>query len=297
MFTIFSVCLATYSFLYDYAPIIYLDKQEQYFPCSIEYFSKNTYLQSKNNITHTETNVPLKTPSSVQPFFYGKKSSVNPVYAIVLPNITELNPIEALKNPLNHSLFVTYFNFYCYNRGKKFLNTVWDNHVGDIEHSHIYFEKGIPTKIIASYHSFDTVRLWGENMTFYNGTHPILYSARYSHGLWFTPGEHVYHDTPRLADYTSKGLPWYTWKNIVKILPGDWNTFFAYNTTWLTQIYRWGNLHTDFPLNNCYFGFCRLSDGPVGFLGKSMIRKIIRHLESMGLVCDNGCLWNAGIFT
>ncbi|HEY4115434.1 MAG TPA: hypothetical protein VGM17_15365, partial [Rhizomicrobium sp.] len=50
----------------------------------------------------------------------------------------------------------------------------------------------------------------------WSGTHPIVYSAVGSHGIWASPGAHIYEyaagDT--LVDHTSQGAPWQTWNAI-----------------------------------------------------------------------------------
>lgn len=284
------VCVL-YSFVLDYSPRIYMDVSESYYPSSIKYFSAYTHPTVISIQTWMVSDTKLSTPSSILPYFYGVKDS--PTYAIILPGLNEQDPVSAIKNPLNHTLFVTYFTFYPYNRGKKVDGIVWDNHVGDIEHVHVEYSNGIPKNITASSHSFDNVKSWGDpSIEMVNGSnHFVLYSARGSHGLWFSNGTHKYHSNPNLYDYTSKGYAWDTWLDTVMITPYDWSSY-----PWLTSIFRWGDPHTDFPDDNCYLGYCQFSDGPVGMLGKEKIQQIIVSLKNRGFICDHGCIWNSGIF-
>lgn len=289
-----------YSFVLLYAPQIWLDVKERFYPCSVEYYQNYTHIEGEWIVS----NIKPSTPSSILSYFYGQ-NPVNtsvPIYAIILPGINEENPVKALKNPLNHSIVVTYFTLYPYNRGKEILDTVWDNHIGDIEHIHIYFTNGKPVKVVASYHAWNVTKKWGEGIEIFNYTHPVLYAARNSHGLWFTAGEHEYISFPKLIDYTSKGVMWNTWNNVNMIFPWNWNRTYSrkWNSTYLTSILRWGDSHTEFPKDNCYdiykYEFCRFEDGPVGFLGKEVIQQILRVLVEKGLVYNKNCLWEAGIY-
>lgn len=293
-----SACFCNdYSFISEYAPRIWMAQDEAYFPCSVEYYTNYTHIEKINGKNWIISNKKLDNPSDVFPYFYGQnpgKVSV-PVYVIITPNPCETDPVTAIDQPWNHSIIATYFTLYAYNRGKSFLDTVWDNHFGDLEHVHIYFTNGKPTKVVASYHSWDVVKKWGDpGIELVNNTHPVLYAAWGSHGLWFSVGDHEYVSFPKLVDHTSQGTVWDTWEDLDIIFPWEWNSI-----SWLNKIYRWGDPHTDFLNNNCYtigtYTFCRLGDGPVGMLGKSVIQEIIQGLVKKGIVCDT-CEWNAGIF-
>lgn len=279
-----------YSFLLLYSPILWLAQNEQYLPCTVEYFENYTHREIIDGRYWRVSNQKLTDPSEILPYFHGQNPESVPMYVIITPNIDEKNPVDAMKYPHNHSIVATYFTLYPYNRGKQILDTVWDNHVGDIEHAHIFFKNAIPTKIIASYHSWNTTKTWGDSSIEMNGTHPVLYSAKGSHGLWFSVGKHEY--MPGLYDETSKGIMWYN--DMVLILPQEWNSTF-----WLSELWRWGDPHTEFSKDNCYkiFGeeLCRFDDGPIGFLGKDLIKDVIQKLVEEKIVCKD-CVWNAGIF-
>lgn len=93
------------------------------------------------------------------------------------------------------------------------------------------------------------------------GSHPILFSARGSHGLWTAPGKHKFVRVPRLYDESGFGIAWPTWKRLELLfeennepLPG-----------WMTFKGKWGN-----PSNNCHplaklgLNICKFVDGPTG---------------------------------
>ncbi|KAK4882363.1 hypothetical protein RN001_005682 [Aquatica leii] len=72
--------------------------------------------------------------------------------------------------------------------------------------------------------------------------HPILFSAKGSHGLWAAPGDHYYVKVPRLIDKNGYGIGWETWKNLVVFHVG-----ISSLPSWLKKL-----------------GLCEISDGPRG---------------------------------
>jgi hypothetical protein len=246
-----------YTFLFNFAPLIYLDTNEEFFPSSVDYILANTNKRLIGNDTWLQTREKLESPSSVIPYFTGQNSA--PIYVIVMP--------KDLSKPYD-SLTAFYMTFYPYNRGKKVLSTEWGNHVSDIEIFAIEFVNRVPIRATCNYHRWNVTKEWDDpSIERVKGTlHPIIYSAQGSHGLWFSEGDHVYHQNPTLIDKTSKGKEWSTWEDLVIITPYDFNYI-----DWL-KIYRWGNPSTDFPIDNCYFGYCRLENGPVGPLFKNLLQ-------------------------
>lgn len=303
---LYTVCISillcpNYTFVSDYSPRIYMDKNEEFFPSDVKYFESYTHLKDNWVIT----NDPVETPSSILPFFYGQNVSTNPVlYALIFPSLNESDPIMSLKYPYEHNITVVYFTFYPYNKGKDLFYTLWENHVGDIEHVSVEFSNGVPQMVSAYYHTDFTIQDWNSVEKVDGTNHFVVYSARGSHGLWFTEGTHGYSKiNPLLVDYTSKGDNWDTWNNLVMITPYDWSTHIAYYTTWMTKIFRWGNPSSDFSTNNCYFGFCRFVDGPEGILAKQDVRAHMEVLRNQGYACDRSqennsvnCIWDSGIW-
>lgn len=93
------------------------------------------------------------------------------------------------------------------------------------------------------------------------GSHPILFSARGSHGLWTAPGKHKFVRLPRLYDESGFGTAWPTWKK-TEMLPKEDNSILP---SWMTFRGKWGN-----PKSNCHplarlgFDICEFVDGPTG---------------------------------
>ncbi|XP_032691003.1 uncharacterized protein LOC116853843 [Odontomachus brunneus] len=162
----------------------------------------------------------------------------------------------------------------------------YGSHIGDWEHMSLYFkDKEHPLTMYVSAHDAGAFyRYDPQNGTFVyesqetrkglfqkptfpekvytaGGSHPILFSARGSHGLWTAPGKHKFVRVPRLYDESGFGTAWPTWKRLEllseednKALPG-----------WMTFKGKWGN-----PRSNCHplaklgFNICEFVDGPTG---------------------------------
>lgn len=112
------------------------------------------------------------------------------------------------------------------------------SHVGDWEHMSLHFngrmepdEMYVSAHDAGAYYTFD--RLTGTfefkrqetrkgilqqpnfpKTVITSDSHPVLFSAEGSHGLWATPGKHRFVRVPRLYDVNGFGIPWQTWKNV-----------------------------------------------------------------------------------
>ncbi|XP_076759213.1 uncharacterized protein LOC143428316 isoform X1 [Xylocopa sonorina] len=162
----------------------------------------------------------------------------------------------------------------------------YGNHVGDWEHMSLYFkDTDYPSAMYVSahdagafyrydlrsgtfvYESQETRKgifqkpIFPERVFTAGGSHPILFSARGSHGLWTAPGKHKFVRLPRLYDESGFGTAWPTWKKMEWLLKED-NSILP---SWMTFKGKWGN-----PKSNCHplarlgFNICEFVDGPTG---------------------------------
>ncbi|XP_003487426.1 uncharacterized protein LOC100743179 isoform X1 [Bombus impatiens] len=162
----------------------------------------------------------------------------------------------------------------------------YGNHVGDWEHMSLYFkDANYPSAMYVSahdagafyrydlrsgtfvYESQETRKgifqkpIFPERVFTAGGSHPILFSARGSHGLWTAPGKHKFVRLPRLYDESGFGTAWPTWKKMELLLKEDNNIL----PSWMTFRGKWGN-----PRSNCHplarlgFNICEFVDGPTG---------------------------------
>ncbi|XP_023022410.2 uncharacterized protein isoform X1 [Leptinotarsa decemlineata] len=158
------------------------------------------------------------------------------------------------------------------------------NHVGDWEHMSLSFSgKNVPDKLYLSIHDFGGYFTYNEKGRYFKfdaqenkktahrvpkfpqivrtqGSHPVVFSAYGSHGLWSSPGEYVYTRVPKLTDTIGYGIPWRTWNNIKIYHLGKSKLPY-----WMIYRGKWGN-----P-KNCLLDklkLCEFFDGPEGILRK-----------------------------
>ncbi|MEZ4451354.1 MAG: Vps62-related protein [Nannocystaceae bacterium] len=286
--------------LETYAPRVWFPADEEYFPSTVEHsFAHTTRFADGEGKHWIRTIEPLESPSDTLPFFAGDLEGA-PVYAYyadkdaagVAPGFVDL----------------VYFFYYPYNRGKEVVDTIWGNHVGDWEHITVRLKVEVdltltPVQVYLSAHSFGGVYEWADVERF-GDTHPVVYSAWGSHGVWSGPGDHVYQTIGEevwgvcvtlvctdLTDNTSAGIPWDTWEDVAGM------DYFAQEgiagtpwPAWMSDqytdpgpmpadvpgkgpIYRWGNEEDCSTLGvdiSDLIGVCRLEDGPTGPVSKDV---------------------------
>lgn len=183
-----------------FAPIWYFHKNENFYPLVWEDLYPYFKVERMNDKVYMSMKETLTNPSGRQDFMYGSTK-----------NIVTYVFIETRGN----DIIVQYWHLYGYNRGKKVMNTVFGNHVGDIEKFVVFIDKRDmkPYKCIAKAHSHAREYDW--NAVPKETGHPIVYSAQHSHGTYIMEGEIVYNSFPRLSDNTSRGLKLETWNNLL----------------------------------------------------------------------------------
>ncbi len=227
-----------------YAPIVYLDGAEQYFPSSFEFAFPNFVRKKTGERYWLSTREEVPSPSSVLAFFHGEKDAITsgrgvPAYAFI-------NRPAAAEGGVD----VVYYFYFPYNRGKNVCiglevngnciggRTMVDNHISDWNEASIRFNAdGRPWYLHVSAHEFGAVYRFsdghfvqwdpgspGRAQSVMRGAtlqfettaavrRPILYAAWGSHGLYVKPGKHGYRKLgtgETLVDYTSKGHRWDT---------------------------------------------------------------------------------------
>jgi hypothetical protein len=197
---------------------------------------------------------------------------------------------------------LVYFFYYPYNLGKSVLYTVWESHVGDWEHVTVRLMWGYddqtgwslqPVQIYLSAHDFGGIYEWDE-IPKINDTHPVVYSAAGSHGVWAIAGAHTYGSAmgTDLVDICSEGTAWDTW-NYVEAFDYDYNAKQGQGLggsiwpLWMSDdftnpgicdrsdpacgpIYRWGNSRDGCVTIPFVGTYCTLVDGPTGPVSKGV---------------------------
>ncbi len=199
---------------------------------------------------------------------------------------------------------LVYFVYFPYNRGKQVLGTTFGHHVGDWEHITIrltwqYEVDEVwalkPSQIYLSAHNFGQAKYWDSADKYASTDHPVVYSAKGSHGFWFYPGTMTYKDLGwigSLADNMAVNLnPWQTWQFINAY---DFNTRKGIGGTewplWMNTeftepgsnpsnplsgpIFRWGNNYQVGTIASEISGENQLENGPTGPVSKECLKSL-----------------------
>ncbi len=141
----------------------------------------------------------------------------------------------------------------------------FDSHFGDIEHTRIEFENGLPTVVHAFWHGHDDMRAFNDIERL--DKHPITYNAAGTHATYYTSGLQL----PKF-DWTFTGVNWDFWKCLDIVFPWDYTSDrFQISTNsnlngmnYMTQVFRWGNESMGLKFGNDQI----LLKGPEGYLSK-----------------------------
>lgn len=261
----------------QYAPLVYLDKAEQFTPSSVDFFLPHM----KTEGVFLATKERLKCPTCKNlPFLYGQMGGngpAAPVYAIVTQKSEEI-------------VDLTYWFFYPYNLGKTVClgasiggrcvgcKKEFGDHVGDWEHITVRTVHLQPTQVYLSWHAWGNTFTYGDTkaMDYVDGTHPIVYSANGSHGVYPKPGKYQYRKLPNggeLADYTSKGRAWRSWKNLDVVLFKP-NKVYTGKDAWMNFKGSWGNPKQGCDIYERLSGECQLNGGPSGPVTKGSMTSL-----------------------
>ena len=281
--------------LVTHAPRVWLHPNEQYFPSSVEFaFAAMTRFVGGDSNYWLRSTDALASPSDTLPFFAGDLDHA-PVYAYYADKgggVVDL----------------VYFFWYPYNRGKEVVDTIWGNHVGDWEHITVRLLQDmqgelVPDQVYLSAHDFGGAYAWADIEKF-ESTHPVVYAAWGSHGVWKDPGDHVYMTIGEevlgvcvtlvcadLTDETAPGVAWDTWTRVAGFDYAAKQGLGAQTwPVWMREdfaqpgdppadepghgpIYRWGNAEDCSTLGvdiSDLIGVCRLEDGPTGPASKGV---------------------------
>jgi len=249
----------------QFAPRVYMDPSETYFPSSAPFFQANVHEDNGFLVT----NQSLGCDNCTDPAFLdGQRPDQTrvPVYA------------EIVKHPNNgiDTTDVIYWMFYPYNNGKVVCvgtvvngtclgdNTRFGNHVGDWEHITVRFIDGRPAQVYLAQHSDGDTYEYGSKDLSIDDFHSFVYAAKGSHGLYADTGRHIYQNLDNgdyLADYTGQGAQWDTWNTVV---PFEWQSTGSYAgpLSFLNITSRWGNRKSGCGFWEDLSGECILNDGP-----------------------------------
>ncbi|KAF2109218.1 hypothetical protein BDV96DRAFT_503230 [Lophiotrema nucula] len=287
-------------FVLKYAPIVYLDSSEQYFPSDIG-----------AQLANTNPEVNFNTVSAPNPLDLNSLNQLGgDVYLTSKVDITTnpqwLKGIKPDGNGKTNGGFTAaiivndkgggnvdafYMYFYAYNWGGEVLgidNLQFGNHVGDWEHNMIRFSNGVPQYVWYSQHSNGQAFKYDITQRHSDGIRPLAFSANGSHANYAIPGTHD-HTIPNfnlpggvLEDHTSKSVLWdpllsayyYSFNpsanSFTPIAPSSPDT----PVNWLAFGGKWGD--QEYPESDKrqvkLFGQAKYASGPTGPADKQLNR-------------------------
>ncbi|TAQ87160.1 hypothetical protein B7494_g4539 [Chlorociboria aeruginascens] len=289
-------------YVLDYAPLVWLDVSEPYFPSDISCQVRSTYFHPDLNLTSIPNPPTLTLDNLDQLNDYGNYGgedvyltsnvdiTTNPQFLYgVRPDATgktndAVSMVIVVTDKGLGNVDAFYMYFYAYNLGNTVLGNELGDHVGDWEHNMIRFKDGVPTAIWYSQHSNGEAFEWG--VVEKRGNRPYAYSAVGSHGVYATAGAHD-HTFPNLdlpfkflvTDHTSAGTLWDPLLNRYNYNynPGS-NCFTAAGdsspTAFMNYVGRWGDQQyaDSDPRQKAFFTFRKYVAGPTGPQDKQLNR-------------------------
>ncbi|KAB8290422.1 hypothetical protein EYC80_010854 [Monilinia laxa] len=298
------------SFVFDYAPLVWLDEAEMYFPSDMYAQILNTKPYVNLSLIPDDT---LPSPLNLESLDLLNKwgpdvfltstvdVTTSPAYLTgVVPSSTTgrtQNAISCAVILSDHGdglMDVYYMYFYAYNQGNTVLGQELGDHIGDWEHNMIRFVNGTPQAIWYSQHGNGEAFLY--SVVEKSGKRPIAYSARGSHANYAIPGTHD-HTIPDLnlpagllQDYTSRGTLWdpvlssyfYTYD-----IPSSSFTEASEDSPLGAMEYKgkWGDAQypRDDKRQSEFFGFWKFVGGPTGPWDKQLGRSKV--CPDNGILC------------
>ncbi|KAL3426070.1 vacuolar protein sorting-associated protein 62 [Phlyctema vagabunda] len=301
------------SYVLEYAPVVWLDEAERYFPSDIAAQLENTHPDVNFSIiTEAPSPLTLENLDALNDFGDNGTNVYLTSTIDVTTNPTWLEGIvpdsTGKTNGATSCIIITtdhgaglvdafYMYFYAYNQGNTVLGKELGDHIGDWEHNMVRFQDGVPKAIWYSQHS--SGQAFTYSATEKVGIRPVSYSARGSHANYATAGSHD-HTLPDfhgpiglLLDYTSQGTLWdptleayfYTYDPATDSFASSGSVAsplgaILYKGRWGDEEYPQSDPRQGEP----FFGFTKFVGGPTGPRDKRLNRKNVCPED------DNICL-------
>ena len=275
--------ILTVPLIKKYAPLVRLAKGEAFRASSVDFFLQHVDLKGADPTVSPLTvyNLPTCSGSCYLTTKESLGGSAGTKPTVLKGQAPADSPTYAMisKEGKTGDFSVKYWFFFPYNRGKRVCvglyqdwlggctggYSTFGNHVGDWEHVKVTFRNSKPTSIYLSIHDFG--KTFTSDGTTFNGlsmidSHPVVYAADGSHGIWPNTGTHTYKNIyiDTLSDSTSAGTKWETWKNL-KIVYNKAKGQFTGEFSFFNFKGDWGNSESGC---NSVIDKCILVGGPSG---------------------------------
>ncbi|RKF56435.1 putative vacuolar protein sorting-associated protein TDA6 [Golovinomyces cichoracearum] len=214
-------------FVKDFAPVVFLDKEEKFFPSDIAKHIENTAPFITLNAVDPPPAVTVDNLETLNTLgnqgddiFLTSKELVkdNPAFlAGTKPDDTgatvgATSCVTIVSDHGDGTVDAFYMYFFSYNQGTTILFHELGDHVGDWEHNMIRFKNGVPEAVWFSQHAGGQAFAYSGLEK--EGDRPVVYTARGTHAIYSKDGDHD-HTIPGinfskgpLEDYTSRGTRW-----------------------------------------------------------------------------------------
>ncbi|RKF60310.1 putative vacuolar protein sorting-associated protein TDA6 [Erysiphe neolycopersici] len=285
-------------FVKDFAPLVFLDKDERYFPSDIATHIEKTTPYIETKPLEPKPKFSMDNLDSLNQFNTDKGRlfltsiegvETKPAYLLgVQPDasgktVGATSCVVIVSDHGDGTVDAFYMHFYSFDKGNTVLGREYGDHVGDWEHVMVRFKNGLPEALWLSQHA--TGQAFTYKAMKKQGDRPIVFSARGTHALFSTGGNHD-HTIPNfnlrfglVVDHTSEGKLWdpiqsaffYTFNptsNTIESVDESPLSIMKFNGRWGDARYPKG-VHGQ----KKFFGNRKYVDGPSGPLDKNLNRK------------------------
>ncbi len=236
----------------NYAPLIQLHPEEDFFPSSVEYFAAHTDVHCQGQKVRESVLDAVYLPYSPQDCFVQTQDAMNGIYDVQgfmrgQDPRRDIPPVYAsVYSPSFGVVHIQYAMFYPYNYGKDVCfslapagyclskRVAMGNHLGDWESITLRLEGGRVTAIRMGAHG--QRKNYGPHEVEWRGDHPVVYSAKGSHGLYPRSGDYTYRSLPtgdKLVDIARSGIEWQSAEALV--LLNNRENWMNYRGHWGTE--------------------------------------------------------------
>lgn len=285
-------------YVLTYAPLVFLDTHDLYFPSDLAIHLKNTHPEVNfTKIDHGSDPLTLENLDSInnlggKDIFLTSNDDVTQLPDYLhgnLPDSKTLKTVDArscavvVADKGNGIKDAFYMYFYTFNQGPSVSGHELGDHLGDWEHNMIRFENGQPKSIWYSQHEYGAAYTYDAVEKI--GKRPIAYSAKGSHANYAVPGKHDLHETNEaipaqvVYDVTSNGPLWDpTLSAYYYTFSADTKKFTSVKDAPVNYLYfqgQWGDQEygDDHPGQLKFMDYHKWTSGPTGPLDKHLDRE------------------------
>lgn len=198
-----------------YSPIVYINSEEKYYPCSIEWMLKNSTLVDFN------TNTKIKNPSQrdlyniAQKYDFQRRGDGDIVLSFEEETYRGQSPLSdvpiyAYSWTKDDKIYLTYIILFTYNGSYDIAGLAsLGEHPGDIESVTVECNRdGKINRVFFGAHGTKDGRWVDSSLVETENDHVVCFMAYSGHGLYYKPGQ-VFRFGGFANDNTDRGVKWF----------------------------------------------------------------------------------------